>query len=454
MEQKRGFASRLGFIFSMAAFCIGIGNLWKFPYMVGNNGGGAFLLLYLVIVLLVGIPGFIIEVTLGRSAQLSPILGMRRLEKKEKTGWSVIGVLGATAIFIIVSYATMIVGGWTGGYIFKVVTGSLNGLAPEKLASAFGSFSGSPVSLIFAAIEAALLWLCLNSGIKKGVEKVCTFMLPTLMIIMIGLTIYSNTLPGAFEGLKWYLTPDFSKVNLSSVAAAACQVFFSLGIGQCGAYVYGSYTMKSGNMVPSLTLTALMDTFVAVLAGLLVVPALFAFNIEPTAGPSLIFITLPQLFNSMGSFGQIFGTLYMICVFFAGFTSILGGSEALVCVLCDGKPEWSRRKAATLVVVAQFIFGIVFTMSFGTGGVANIRILGLGLFDFADFIASLCMCLGAVFMLAYIILRWGFKRFQTEVNDGETNAVIRVHNWMKAYVIYVYPVILIAVFYSIMRMYF
>ena len=243
-------------------------------------------------------------------------------------------------------------------------------------------------------------------------------------------------------------------MNLSSVAAAACQVFFSLGIGQCGAYVYGSYTMKSGNMVPSLTLTALMDTFVAVLAGLLVVPALFAFNIEPTAGPSLIFITLPQLFNSMGSFGQIFGTLYMICVFFAGFTSILGGSEALVCVLCDGKPEWSRRKAATLVVGAQFIFGIVFTMSFGTGGVANIRILGLGLFDFADFIASLCMCLGAVFMLAYIILRWGFKRFQTEVNDGETNAVIRVHNWMKAYVIYVYPVILIAVFYSIMRMYF
>lgn len=454
MEQKRGFTSRLGFIFSMAAFCVGIGNLWKFPYMVGNNGGGAFLLIYLLIVLLVGIPAFIIEVTLGRSSQLSPVLGMRKLENKKKTGWSIIGVLGATAIFIIVSYATMIVGGWTGGYIFKIVTGSLRGLSADEIAATFGSFSGSPVSLIFAAIEAVLLWFCLNSGIKKGVEKVCTFMLPTLLIIMIGLTIYSNTLPGAFEGLKWYLTPDFSKITPASIAAAACQVFFSLGIGQCGAYVYGSYSMKSGNMVPSLTLTAILDTCVAVLAGLLVVPALFAFGIEPTAGPSLIFITLPQLFNSMGGFGTIFGTLYMICVFFAGFTSILGGSEALVCVICDGKPNFSRRRAATLVVVAQFIFGIIFTMSFGTGAISKISILGLGLFDFADFIASLCMCLGAVFMLAYVILRWGFKKLQNEVNDGDSSSKIRIYNWMKGYVVYVYPIVLLAVFYSIMRMYF
>ena len=454
MEQSRGFASRLGFIFSMAAFSIGIGNLWKFPYMVGNNGGGAFLLLYLIIVVLVGIPGFIIEVTLGRTAQLSPVLAMRKLEGKKKTPWSAIGILGIIAIFIIVSYATMIVGGWTGGYIFKVVTGSLQGLSADEIAATFTSFSGSPVSLIFAAIQAFLLWLCLNSGIKKGVEKVCSILLPTLFVIMIGLSIYSNTLPGAWEGLKWYLTPDLSKVTMSSVAAAACQVFFSIGIGQCGAFVYGSYSMKSGNIVPSLGLTAILDTFVAVLAGILVVPALFSFNIEPTSGPSLIFITLPQLFNSMGSFGTVFGTLYMICVFFAGFTSILGGSEALVAVICDGKPNLSRRTASTLVVVAQFIFGVIFTMSFGTGAISKIRILGLGLFDFADFIASLCMCLGAVVMLAYVIFRWGFKKFQEEANDGTTTAKIRIYNWMKGYICYVYPVVLIAVFYSIMRMYF
>lgn len=453
MEQKRGFASRLGFIFSMAAFSIGIGNLWKFPYMVGNNGGGAFLLIYLILVLLVGVPGFIIEVTLGRSSQLSPILGMRKLERNEKTPWSIIGWLGITAIFIIVSYATMIVGGWTGGYIFKVVTGSLNGLSADEIAGTFASFSGSPFSLIFAAIEAVLLWFCLCSGIKKGVEKVCTFLLPTLLAIMIVLSVYSNTLPGAWEGLMWYLTPDFSKVSLSSVAAAACQVFFSIGIGQCGAFVYGSYTMQEGNLPKSMFITAILDTSVAVLAGVLVVPALFAFDIEPTSGPSLIFITLPHLFNSMGSFGTIFGTLYMICVFFAGFTSILGGSEALVAVICDSKPKWSRKKAATAIVIAQFLFGVLFTMSFGTGAVSQIKILGLGLFDFADFVSSLCMCLGSVFMLAYVILRWGFKRFQEEANKG-ASGLFHIYGWMKAYVCYIYPVVLIAVSYSIMRMYF
>ena len=453
MEQKRGFASRLGFIFSMAAFCIGIGNLWKFPYMVGNNGGGAFLLIYLILVLLVGIPAFIIEVTLGHASHLSPVRGMQKLEGKKKTPWAVIGWLGVIAIFIIVSYATMIVGGWTGGYIFKIVTGSMRGLSADEIAGTFGSFSGSPVSLIFAAIEALILWGCLNSGIKKGVEKVCSFLLPTLLVIMIGLSVYSNTLDGAWEGLKWYLVPDFSKVTMSSVAAAACQVFFSIGIGMCCAFVYGSYSMEQGNMPSSLMLTAVLDTVVAVLAGILVVPALFAFDIEPTSGPSLIFITLPQLFNSMGSFGTVFGTLYMVCVFFAGFTSILGGSEALVAVICDAKKEWSRRKAATVVVAAQFLFGIVFTMSFGTGAISKIRILGLGLFDFADFIASLCMCLGTIIMLAYIIFRWGFKKFQEEANVG-AKGKIRIYNWMKKYIFYVYPVVLIAVFYSIMRMYF
>ena len=453
MEQKRGFASRLGFIFSMAAFSIGIGNLWKFPYMVGNNGGGAFLLVYLILVLLVGIPAFIIEVSLGRSSGLSPVLGMRKLEGNKKTPWSIIGWLGVIAIFIIVSYATMIVGGWTGGYIFKILTGSLKGLSADEIGQTFGSFAGDPFSLIFAAAEVILLWFCLCSGVKKGVEKVCSVLLPTLLAIMLGLCVYSNTLPGAWEGLKWYLTPDFSKVTLSSVAAAACQVFFSIGVGMCGAFVYGSYSMKEGNLPKSMFITGLMDTFIAVLAGILVVPALFAFDIEPTAGPSLIFITLPHLFNTMGSFGTIFGALYMLCVFFAGFTSILGGSEALVAVICDSKPQMDRKKASTLVVAAQFLVGILFTFSFGSGAISQIRILGLGLFDFADFIASLCMCLGSVFMLAYVIFRWGFKNFMEETNHGASGP-IRIYSWMKAYICYIYPVVLIAVFYSIMRMYF
>lgn len=451
MSSSRGFASRIGFIFSMAAFCIGIGNLWKFPYVVGNNGGGAFLLIYLLMVVMVGIPGFLIELTLGRSSQLSPVAAMKKLEGGKKTGWSVIGWLGCLAIFIIVSYATMIVGGWTLGYLGKVVTGSFQGMAPEEIGGVFGSFAGDPKILILAAAQALLLWFCLNSGIKKGVEKVCSILLPTLLVIMIILAIYALTLPGAMEGFMWYITPDFSKVTTDSIAAAATQVFFSIGIGMCAGFVYGSYIDKDTNMTGSIVLTAILDTSVAVLAGLVCVPALFAFGIEPTAGPSLIFVTLPQLFNEMGSFGIVFGGLFMLCVFFAGFTSILGGSEALVAVLSDSR-GWARKKAATVIVVAQYLFSIVFVLSFGTGAISKIRILGLGVFDFADFIASLCMCLGGLFMLLYVMRRWGFKKLQAEANAGATGK-IRVGNWMKVYMWYIYPVVLVIVCYWIVRMY-
>lgn len=447
----RGFASRLGFILSMAAFSIGIGNLWKFPYVVGNNGGGAFLLVYIILVLLVGIPAFLIEVTLGRSAQLAPIKGMEKLEGK-KTPFSAIGWLASLAIYVINSFAIMIVGGWAGGYIIKTFSGSLRGLNAEQVAAEFTSYSGSMQSVLISIVEIVLLWLCLNGGIKKGVEKVCSVLLPLLFIIMIGLTIYSNTLPGAFEGLKWYLTPDFSKINLSVISAAATQVFFSIGIGMCCAFVYGSYFGQNGNLPSSLATTAILDTCIAILAGLLIVPALFSFDIEPTVGPSLIFVTLPNLFNQMGALGQIFGGLFMICVYFAGFTSLLGGSEALVANMTEVS-GCSRRKAATIISLAEFLFSIVFTLSFGEGPVAKFRALGLGFFDFADFIAEgIFLTVGAILMVAYVIFKWGFKKFQAEANRG-AKGKIRIYNWMKPYFMVILPIILLFVCYAIVRMY-
>lgn len=451
-NKRGGFASRIGFILSMAAFCIGIGNLWKFPYMVGNNGGGAFLIIYLALVVLIGIPAILIETTLGRTAQLSPIAGMGILEGKKKTPWSAIGWLGTIAIFIICSYATMIVGGWTGGYIGKILNGSMRGLGAEEIAGVFGSFAGSPWVIVLALVQAILLWLCLCAGLKKGVEKVSSVLLPTLLIIMIVLAVYANTLDGAFEGLKWYLVPDFSKVSFNTVATAGMQIFYSIGIGQTGAFVYGSYISKKTNLVSSMSTTALLDTFVAVLAGIMIVPALFAFNMEPTIGPSLIFVTLPQLFNNMGGFGVVFGLLFMICVYFAGFTSILGGSEAMVAGLSDSKGI-ERKKAATLVVALEFLFSILFTFSFGTGKLAQISILNLGFFDFFDFVASFFMCLGAVAMFLYIATRWGFKKFQEEANAGATGK-IRIYGWMKWYLWIVFPLVLLFIVYSIITSYF
>lgn len=447
----RGFASRIGFIFSMAAFSIGIGNLWKFPYVVGNNGGGAFLLVYILLVLLIGIPAFLIEATLGRSAQLAPIKGMQKLVGK-KTPFSAIGWLASLAIYVINSFAIMIVGGWTGGYIIRSFSGSMRGMNAEQVAAEFASYSGSMHSVLISIVEILLLWLCLNGGIKKGVEKVCSVLLPLLFVIMIGLTIYSNTLPGASEGLKWYLTPDFSKIDMSVISAAATQVFFSIGIGMCCAFVYGSYFDQNGNLPSSLVTTAVLDTCIAILAGLLIVPALFSFGIEPSAGPSLIFVTLPNLFNQMGSFGQIFGGLFMICVYFAGFTSLIGGSEALVANMTEVS-GCSRRKAATIITIAQFLFSIVFTLSFGDGFVAKFQALGLGFFDFADFIAEgIFLTIGVILMVAFVVFQWGFKKFQEEANRG-AKGKIRIYDWMKPYFTVILPIILLFVCYAIVRIY-
>ncbi len=453
MEKKRGFSSRIGFVFSMAAFAIGIGNLWKFPYMVGANGGGMFLLVYLAIVLLVGVPALLIELTLGRSAKLSPIMGMRRLEGKKKTPWSAIGWLGIIPIFIMCSYATMIIGGWTGGYIVKIATGSLQGMSGAELAEEFAAFSGNPITLLFGAGSAVLLWLCLNSGVKKGVEKVCSILIPTLFVILLILAVYSNLLEGAIEGLKWYLTPDLENLSLDTLSAAATQVFFSMGVGQCGGFVYGSYIDKGTNLPGSAVTTAIMDTFVAVLAGLVCTPALFAFGIEPTSGPALIFITLPQLFNEMGTLGTVFGLLFMVCVFFAGFTSVLGGSEALVASICDRYPKFSRVKAATIIAAAEWVVGILFTLSFGNGLVSKIRLLGLGLFDFADFVASISMALGVICMMLYVVCRWKYPKFQQEANEG-TKGKLKLYGWMGVYIKYVYPVILLVIAVCVVRMYF
>ena len=450
--EKRGFSSTLGFLLSMAAFSIGIGNLWKFPYIVGANGGGIFLLVYLLIVILAGIPGFLIELTLGRSSGLSPIRGMAKLEGK-KTGWSVIGVLGCFAIFTICSYATMIVGGWTGNYILNIITGSMRDLDSAGIANLFGATAGSNMTILFSALQALLLWFCLISGVKKGVEKVCTILLPTLFVILLVLAVYSNTLPGAMDGLKWYLTPNLENFSMNTVSAAACQVFYSIGMGQCGAFVYGSYIDKKTNLTKSVAVGAAMDTFIAVLASLVIVPALFSFGIEPAAGPSLIYITLPNLFNAMGSFGTAFGLLFMVCVFFAGFTSILGGSEALVATICDSKEGFDRKIAATIICVAEFLFSILFIFSFRGGFFAEVQIIGLGFFDFFDFLATTAMGLGVAAMLIYVLARWKFYKFQSEANAGATGK-IRVYGWMKAYINYVYPVVLIVVFVCLIQMYF
>ncbi|MBM6830266.1 sodium-dependent transporter [Anaerotignum lactatifermentans] len=247
-NESRGFGTRIGYILSMAGFCIGIGNLWKFPYMVGANGGGAFLICYLIIALCVGVPLFLIEVQIGRSSQLSGIAGMRRLTGKKGSGWNAIGWIALFTVTIICFYLITIIG-WNLGYIVKVATGSLSGMDGAAIAQEFTDFSGSWSCVGYTVIVVVLGWILMNTGVKTGVEKVCTFAMPLLIVMLIGLAIYANTLPGSREGLMWYITPDFSKINVSVFQAAAVQVFYSIGVGMCCGIVYGSYINKKADMV-------------------------------------------------------------------------------------------------------------------------------------------------------------------------------------------------------------
>lgn len=453
MKESRGFASRIGFIFSMAAFCIGIGNLWKFPYVVGANGGGAFLIVYLIIVVLLGIPLFLIEVTLGRSSQLSPISGMRKLAGQKRSGWAAIGWLESIAILGVMVFSTTVIGGWSPMYVWKVASGQLSNLSPDEIGGVFGASAGSNANIIWGAATMLLLAACLMGGVKKGVEKVCSILMPTLLVIMIGLAIYSNLLPGASAGLKWYLTPDFSKINMSVIGAASAQVFFSIGIGMLVAFVYGSYSPKDTGMIGSLTTTALLDTAVAILAGLICTPALFAFNMEPTAGPPLIFITLPTLFNNMGAFGRAFGTLFMICVFAAGFSSMIGGLEALSATVSDAF-DLAKKKSIVLVIVVVYVLSILVTKSFDPeSSIAGWTFaFGFGLFDFIDFISEgICMPAAGILMYVFAIWKWGYPKFMQEINEGTPEGKFTLGKNFGVYFKYILPIFTVFGVYCIMN---
>lgn len=452
MKTARGFGSRFGYIMSLAGFCIGISNMWKFPYIVGANGGGAFLIVYILCALLIGIPLFILEQQLGRSSQLSGIAGMRTLAGKNKTLWSACGYAGVITLVLILFYFWTILG-WNVGYIGKVLSGSLYGLDNDAVVQTFSDFSGSGICVLCSAACALLVWLILNTDIKKGIEKLCAVALPMLFVILVALSIYSATLPGAGEGLKWYLIPNFENFDfMATFQAAVVQVFFSVGIGMACAFVYGSYISKDSNLCLDSCIAVGLDTLAATLAGLALVPALFAFDIDPAAGPSLIFITLPQLFTAMGSTtGRIFGTVFLFAVFLACITSITAAIEAVVANLSD-RLGWSRRKSNTLTVLVTFGGSIFVTLNQGTGVLSGIKLFGQDIFSILDTAASAFgLTITAFLQLLFVILCMGFSKFQQEANRGA--GAIHIGNWMKWHYTIVLPIMLCIVFICILRMY-
>ncbi len=437
---RESWSSRFGFLVALAGFAIGPGSVWRFPYLVGMHGGGVFLLLYLALAVLIGIPLYTAEISLGRKSQLGPIPGMRKLTRAGSP-WVLIGWLGVLSAFMILSYAQVIMG-WVIAYMVKIGAGQIAGSTRAQVEQAYGGFISAPGPVLsYTALQIMLLGLVVTRGVQKGIERANRLVLPFRFFFLVLLAIGGLTLPGAMAGVRWYLWPDFSKLDAGTVLAALGQVFYSLGIGMAGSFVYGSYLHPTESDVPggAAVVTASV-AFASFLSGMVMFPALFAFGLEPNVGPGLLFVTMASLFAVLPG-GSILGGLFFFLVFLAGFTASIGLLEALTASAMDSF-KLGRNRAVWLVLGLLFLAGIPSALSFGPW--SEVHLFGLNLFGLIDFVSSnIFLGLGALLMALYAGWAWGFEGFQRETNVGAKR--VRVFDAWRPFVRYLIPIAVVLV---------
>lgn len=440
VKKRETWGSRFAFIMAAAGFAIGLGNMWRFPYLVGTQGGGAFVLIYLAICLLIGIPLFTMEITLGRKAQSSPVPGMRKLTKKGSP-WVSFAWFGVIAAFFILTYYIQIMG-WLAAYVVKMVTGALSGLQAGGYDQAFNDFTANtPQLALYTIICTLIIGFISSRGLENGIEKACNFLMPALFVMLVILVIRSVTLPGAMEGVKWYMSVDFSKVTGQTFLLALGQAFFSIGIASGGGFIYGSYLRKDSNIPGDALLVVGTDTSAALLAGFVMFPAIFALGLEPGQGSRLLFVTMSNLFDKLPG-GVFFGTLFFLLVFFAALLSAIGYFEPILTTIMD-LLGWDRKKATWAGLAAIFIVGFPTILAHGPW--ADITIMGRNFFDFADFLSgNILMPLGAIALSLFTAFAWKFEGFKEDANVGAEG--YRVMNWWKPLVMFIIPIVLIIIF--------
>jgi len=413
--QRERWGSQLGFILATIGFAVGLGNIWRFPYLTGRNGGGAFLLIYAVIAVVIGIPLFTAEVSLGRRAQRTPAAGMRVLEGRGSP-WRLIGWLGIGAALLILSYYQIIMG-WIAAHLARAFGRGYTETDPAVLTAAFDAFTADPVKLLgYTAAVMALIGVVVGRGLQAGVERSAKLLIPVLFLFLIGLSIVGLRFEGASEGLTWLLRPDFSAVGPGTFLAALGQAFYSIGVGMAGAFVFGSYLDPETADVPGNAVKIVAaDTLAAVLAGLVIFPPLFAFGLEPDTGPGLLFVTMSGLFARLPA-GDLMAACFFFLVFVAGFTSGLALVECLAATVMDTL-GWSRTKSVWALLGGLFLSGIAIALGFGPW--RQVQLAGRGLFDLADYVSgNVFLTLGGLAISLYVGLAWGFERFREETNRG------------------------------------
>ncbi len=415
MSTRERWGSQLGFTLAAIGWAVGLGNIWRFPYLTGANGGGAFLLIYILIAVVIGVPLFTAEISLGRRTQKTPGAGMRALAGT-RSPWRLIAWLGVGAAFLIMAYYQLIMG-WIAAYFFRAFGAGFHETNPEAVAASYHEFTAQPLLVLAYAVPVMLLaGFILMRGLRAGIERAARVLTPILFFFLVALAIVSMQFDGAAAGVAWYLKPDFSAVTSATWLAALGQVFYSIGIGMAGAFVFGSYLDPERSDVPGSAATIVVcDTIAAVLAGLVLFPALFAFGIDPDQGPGLLFITMTGLFAHLPA-SDLAGGLFFFLIFVAGFTSGLGLIETLAGTAMDSF-GWSRRRAVWMVLGGLLATGVPIAMGFGPW--SALQVAGRSLFDLADYVSgNLFLTLGGLGTALYVATVWGFDRFREETNVG------------------------------------
>lgn len=441
MEKREHWNSNFGFIMASAGAAVGLGNLWKFPYLAGMNGGGLFLLAYLLLLGVLGIPILMAEMSVGRYTQQNAIGAYRVINKK----WSFVGAIGILCGFIILSYYSVV-----GGWVLKYLSDFVFQIVHTDPVSYFEEFVAQPVEpILWHLLFMVITVLVVMAGVTKGIEKISKILLPALFVLIIVLMIQALTLPGAEQGVRFFLYPDFTMVqdfqHLSHLLLQAMgQVFFSLSLGMGTIITYGSYLKKESNIQKNASIIPALDTLVAVFAGLLILPAVFSFGYEPQAGPGLVFQTLPKIFQAM-TFGNIFGLLFFLMVLFAAVTSSISLLEVVAAFLIDTF-SLKRVTATVLPAIFMFLIGCIASLSFGP--LKDISFFGMNFFDFLTFVSDkLLMPIGGFFMCIFVGHVWKVKNAVNEItNNGQLR--FRGEKLFSVVIRYIAPAIILIVFIS------
>lgn len=442
---RDGFGSRFGALVAMAGSAVGLGNLWRFPYLVGENGGAAFIIVYLIMIVLLCLPIFVSEFVIGRRSQKNAFSAFRDLSGG--TAWKWAGLMTVLVPLVVLSYYSVI-GGWSVEYILKACTFSFTGDASQAaMSSMFTDFVSSPwMPLICHTIFLAATAIVVMVGIKDGIEKFSKVVMPLLFVIVIAIAAYSITLPGADKGLKYLFQPDFSKIDGQACASALGQAFFSLSLGFGTIMTYASYVSKEENILFQSTSTALSDTLFALIAGVAIMPAVFAFGLDPQSGPGLVFETLPFVFGKMPA-GGLIAILFFIALFVAAITSSISMLEVPVAYLIEER-KMSRVASCILVFAVCWVLGAFCSLSFGP--LSDVLIAGRSIFEFFDNLSSnILMTLGS--LLTVLFVGWRLKKtdiYEEFTNGGTLTTNVKIFGILWFLIRYIAPVTIITIFVS------